>query len=63
MSVNSTVELSHRKVARMSCITGQRVVGITVVAVEASGSSKEGGKNSQMEDEGDGGGRDGEYGG
>ena len=56
MSVNSTVELSHRKVSRMSCITGQRVVGITVVAVEASGSWKEGGKNSQMEDKRDGGG-------
>ena len=46
--------LSHRKVARMSCIT--------VVAAEASGSWKEGGKKSQMEDERDGGGRNGKYG-
>ena len=54
--------LSHRKVARMSCITGHRV-DITVVAAEASGSWKEGGKKSQMEDERDGGGRNGKYGG
>ena len=47
--------LSHRKVARMSYIT--------VVAAEASGSWKEGGKKSQMEDERDGGGRNGKYGG
>ena len=54
--------LSHRKVARMSCITGHRV-DTTVVAAEASGSWKEGGKKSQMEDERDGGGRNGKYGG
>ena len=49
--------LSHRKVARMSCITGHRV-DITVVAAEASGSWK-GGKKSQMEDKRDGWDRDG----
>ena len=47
--------LSHHKVARMSGITGLAFLSATV-AVEASGSWKEGGKKSQMEDERDGGG-------